>query len=226
MRFPPMLLVYMRILAFLGIRLIFRNLRVPLKAIWITVKIERMEKTRCDWANLHELLMTYHDQEWGIPVKDDAHLFEMLNLEGAQAGLSWLTVLKKRESYREAFDQFNPNIIVRYGDKKKRDLMQNDGIIRNRLKIEAVIQNADAFLNLIGTGETFSHFLWKFVKNKPLLRPSNDVGEQVSLAMSLELKRTGFKFVGATICYAFMQAVGMVNDHEPGCFCSRQIKPN
>lgn len=182
------------------------------------------EKSRCDWANGSDLEKEYHDHEWGVPSYDDRHLFEMLILEGAQAGLSWVTVLKKRENYREAFDEFDPVKIAGYGDKKKIELLNNPGIIRNRLKVDAAIQNARAYLTIIGEGETFSDYLWQFVDGKPIVNYPDEMGDvpaktQRSEEMSRQLKKDGFKFVGPTICYAFMQAVGMVDDHLTGCFC-------
>lgn len=173
---------------------------------------------RCTWAESNELFIPYHDQEWGIPVHDDRLLFEMLNLEGAQAGLSWLTVLKKRENYRKAFDNFNAEKITNYDEAKKEVLLKNEGIIRNRLKINAVVENAKAFLEVQHEFGRFDTYIWQFVDGKPLI----DSKEQNALAkselMSKDLKKRGFRFVGTTICYAFMQAVGMVNDHSPDCF--------
>jgi DNA-3-methyladenine glycosylase I len=177
---------------------------------------------RCPWAKT-DLSVPYHDTEWGVPVHDDRLLFEFLILEGAQAGLSWETILKKRENYRNVFDQFDAGVIARYDAKKSRSLLADAGIIRNRLKIEAAIQNAKLFLAVQGEFGTFDDYIWGFVSNKskqnawkspkqvPAVTPESD-------AMSKDLKRRGFKFVGSTICYAFMQAVGMVNDHLIGCF--------
>ena len=178
---------------------------------------------RCSWATHSELEKKYHDTEWGVPNYDDRHLFEMLILEGAQAGLSWLTVLKKRESYREAFDGFDPEKIAQYGDKKRTELLSNPGIIRNRLKVDATIQNAKAYLSITDQGESFSKYIWSFVDGQPIInefREMSDVPAETerSKAMSKQLKKDGFKFVGPTICYAFMQAVGMVNDHIVDCF--------
>lgn len=177
---------------------------------------------RCPWAKT-DLYVAYHDQEWGVPVHDDRLLFEFLVLEGAQAGLSWETILKKRENYREAFDHFDPKIIAKYGKKKRQSLLANTGIVRNRLKIEAAIQNAEAFLAVQREFGTFDQFIWQFVGGEPkqnAWKSIKDVPAKTteSDAMSKDLKRRGFKFVGSTICYAFMQAVGMVNDHLVGCF--------
>ena len=177
-----------------------------------------IKKTRCEWAESHALLLSYHDRQWGVPVHDDRLLFEMLNLEGAQAGLSWLTVLKKRENYRQAFDQFDAKKIARYSLRKQSSLLNNDGIIRNRLKINAVVENAKAFLEVRRAFGSFDKFLWQFVNGKPLIGHEKTRGTAISVVMSKELKKRGFRFVGPTICYAFMQAVGMVNDHSSTCF--------
>jgi len=182
-------------------------------------------KTRCSWAK-SPLMIEYHDREWGVPVHDDRRLFAFLILEGAQAGLSWETVLKKRENYREAFDDFDAKKIVKYDAKKQAKLMQNEGIIRNRLKIAAAVINAKAFLDAQKEFGSFDEFIWQFVGGKPIRLKGSKVpaSTKESDAMSKELRRRGFKFVGSTICYAFMQAVGMVNDHAADCFRSRQIK--
>jgi DNA-3-methyladenine glycosylase I len=168
------------------------------------------------------LYEAYHDQEWGQPLFDNIKLFEFLILEGAQAGLSWITVLKKREAYREAFMQFNPEKIARFDSKKIEELIQNPGIIRNRLKIESAITNAQAYLKLTEQ-QSFSDFLWGFVEGKPISNSWETMSEvpsrtELSDQLSKELKKRGFKFVGSTICYAFMQAVGMVNDHLQSCY--------
>lgn len=186
-------------------------------------KSERMKsETRCPWATSDPLYTLYHDREWGVPVHDDRKLFEMLILEGAQAGLSWITILKKRENYRKAFDNFDANKIAQYDTKKVKQLLKNKGIVRNRLKIEAAIQNAKAFLAVQKEFGSFDKYIWQFVGGKqkvnrwkslkqiPTTTPESD-------AMSKDLKKRGFKFVGSTICYAFMQAVGMVNDHLVSC---------
>jgi len=182
------------------------------------------EKTRCSWCLSDDEYIHYHDEEWGVPLHDDRTLFEMLILEGAQAGLSWLTVLKRREGYRKAFDLFDAKKIARYDERKQKALMADPGIIRNRLKVAAAIENAKAFLVAQEEFGSFDKFIWQFVGGKPMIAVRKKVGgepvasTEISDAMSKELKRRGFKFVGTTICYAFMQAVGMVNDHAPGCF--------
>jgi DNA-3-methyladenine glycosylase I len=180
---------------------------------------------RCDWART-DLSIAYHDKEWGVPVHDDRALFEFLILEGAQAGLSWEIILRKRESYRAAFDRFDAAKIARYSDKKVAQLLGNAGIIRNRLKIAAAIQNARAFLEVKKEFGSFDAYIWKFVGGKPRKRKRGQVVAATSPesdAMSKDLSRRGFKFVGSTICYAFMQAVGMANDHNPTCFRYREI---
>ena len=184
---------------------------------------------RCAWVNLNEpLYQQYHDEEWGIPCHDDQKLFEMLVLEGAQAGLSWITVLKKRAAYRAAFDQFNPVKVAHYDEDKIAELMANPGIIRNRLKINAAVQNAKSFLEVQQEFGTFDQYIWGFVGGKPKVNAWKSLREvppetEESRAMSKDLLKRGFKFVGPTICYAFMQATGMVNDHTIDCFC---YKPN
>lgn len=177
---------------------------------------------RCPWCEGFELYRHYHDTEWGVPLRDDLALFELINLEGAQAGLSWSTVLKKRETYRIAFDQFDPEKIARYDERKVAELLANPGIVRNRLKVAATIGNARAYLAMQASGQSFGHFVWRFVGGQPLQHQRHSMGEvpartAESDAMSLALKKAGFKFVGSTICYAFMQASGMVNDHLVGC---------
>ena len=187
------------------------------------------ELVRCPWAKGEEYVL-YHDKEWGVPVHDDGLLFEFLILEGAQAGLSWATILKKRENYRKAFDQFDPARVARYGKKKQASLLGDAGIVRNRLKIESAISNAKAFLSVQDEYGSFDDFIWNFVDGKPKQnswRLLNEVPAHTpeSDAMSKELKLRGFRFVGSTICYAFMQAVGMVNDHLVDCFRYKQLKP-
>lgn len=177
---------------------------------------------RCPWCEGFDLYREYHDTEWGVPLRDDRALFELINLEGAQAGLSWSTVLKKRETYRAAFDQFDPEKIALYDERKVAELLANPGIVRNRLKVAATIGNAKAYLALQASGQSFSAFVWQFVDGKPLQnqrRSMSEVPAQTaeSDAMSQALKKAGFKFVGSTICYAFMQASGMVNDHLIEC---------
>jgi DNA-3-methyladenine glycosylase I len=181
---------------------------------------------RCGWAKT-ELSIPYHDIEWGVPQHDDRTLFEFLILEGAQAGLSWETILKKRESYRRAFDNFDARLVANYDRRKMNELLGNPGIIRNRLKITAAIENAQAFLTVQEEFGSFDAYVWQFVKGRP--RKNKWKSAQVhthtieSDGMSKDLKRRGFKFVGTTICYAFMQAVGMVNDHEKDCFRYNEI---
>ena len=182
-----------------------------------------MDKIRCKWAESHELFIPYHDLEWGVPVHDDRLLFEMLNLEGAQAGLSWLTILKKRENYRKAFDNFNTKKIIKYTSAKKASLLKNTGIVRNRLKINAVVENAKKIIEVQKEFGSFDAYIWKFVEGKPLARAKRKNAILVSELMCKELKQRGFKFVGATICYAFMQAVGMVNEHSPNCFRAKVV---
>ena len=181
------------------------------------------DRKRCSWVGDDPLYLEYHDCEWGVPMHDDRRLFEMIILEGAQAGLSWITVLKKRENYRLAFNQFDAAKIARYDARKKRALMNNAGIIRNRLKIDATIGNARAFLKIVDECGSFSDYLWEFVDGRPIVnrwRTLSDVpvSTEKSDALSKALKSRGFKFVGTTICYSFMQAVGMVNDHVTTCF--------
>jgi DNA-3-methyladenine glycosylase I len=177
---------------------------------------------RCPWSEGSDLYRQYHDLEWGVPLHDDRALFELLILEGAQAGLSWATILKKRENYRRAFDGFDPALIARYDDQKVAALLADPGIVRNRAKVAAAIQNARAYLALTADGRSFSDFLWQFVDAAPLQNhwfSMADVPARTiqSDAMSKALVRAGFKFVGSTICYAFMQATGMVNDHLTTC---------
>lgn len=180
-------------------------------------------KRRCEWAADDPVIVEYHDTEWGIPEHDDRKLFEFLVLEGAQAGLSWLTVLKKRENYREAFDNFNPERVARYDSRKARALLADHGIIRNRLKIGAAIQNAKAFLAVQIEFGSFDSYVWRFVGGQPIRNRWRTLKQvpartKESDEMSQTLKKRDFQFVGSTICYAFMQAVGMVNDHVMYCF--------
>lgn len=183
---------------------------------------------RCPWAK-DALYCEYHDREWGVPSHDDRHLFEMLILEGAQAGLSWATILRKRENYRRAFDQFDPERIALYGQRKTQELLANEGIVRNRLKVAAAIQNAKAFLAVKEQFSSFDQFIWQFVGGEPKQHARQTMKEvpartAESDAMSRELLKRGFKFVGSTICYAYMQAVGMVNDHLVSCFRWAEVK--
>lgn len=184
---------------------------------------------RCPWCESFDLYRQYHDAEWGVPLRDDRALFELLILEGAQAGLSWSTILKKREHYRLVFDGFDPQRIALYGEEKVAALLADPGIVRNRAKVAATIQNARAVLELTANGQTFSDFLWCFVEGQPIQnewRTLADVPAKTaqSEAMSKALLRAGFKFVGSTICYAFMQASGMVNDHLTSCFRHAEVK--
>jgi len=182
---------------------------------------------RCDWAR-NELSIRYHDEEWGVPTHNDRRLFEFLVLEGAQAGLSWDTILRKRRNYRAAFDRFDPKLIARYDRRKIHSLLQNPGIVRNRLKIASVVQNARVFLAVKEEFGSFDGYIWQFVGGRPRVnawRALKQVPARTpeSDAMSKDLKKRGFTFVGSTICYAFMQAVGMVNDHRVDCFRYRQL---
>jgi DNA-3-methyladenine glycosylase I len=185
--------------------------------------------TRCFWANTTEpLYLKYHDEEWGVPVHDDHKLFEFLILEGAQAGLNWYTILRKRPGYQEAFDGFDPSKIATYGEEKVNELMQNTGIIRNRLKINATIRNAQAFLKIRDELGSFDTYMWQFVNGKPIINNWTSGHEipavtDLSRRMSKDLLQRGFRFVGPTICYAYMQAVGIVNDHTTDCFRFNEI---
>src|SRR4051794_17713653 len=185
------------------------------------------EKQRCPWAK-SDVMIAYHDTEWGVPQHDDRVLFEFLILEGAQAGLSWETILKKRENYRTALDNFDPQKVARYDARRMSKLMNNDGIVRNRLKIAATVQNAKAFLAVQKEFGSFDRYLWQFVDGKPIVNRRTSVQSipaktAESAALSKDLLKRNFKFVGSTICYAMMQAVGMVNDHDVKCFRSREV---
>lgn len=185
------------------------------------------EPIRCAWAR-NELSILYHDTEWGVPVHEDRRLFEFLILEGAQAGLSWDTILNKRENYRVAFDHFDPEIVSRYDRRRIARLLKNPGIVRNRLKIESTVRNAQAFLKVQQESGSFDRYVWQFVDGRPRVNSWKTMRQvpartAQSDAMSKDLQRRGFKFVGSTICYAFMQAVGMVNDHLVECFRYRAI---
>jgi DNA-3-methyladenine glycosylase I len=184
--------------------------------------------TRCNWSGDDPLMVAYHDQEWGLPVHDDRLLYEFLVLEGAQAGLSWSTILRKRENYRQAYDNFDPHKVARYNDAKIAELLANPGIVRNRLKVKASIENARAFLNVQDEFGSFDAYVWRFVGGKPLQNRWQSLSElpaqtAESLAMSKDLIKRGFKFVGPTICYAHMQATGMVNDHLVSCFRYQEL---
>jgi DNA-3-methyladenine glycosylase I len=186
-------------------------------------------KKRCEWSGGDPLSIQYHDEEWGVPVYEDKLLFAKLILDGAQAGLSWMTILRKRENYWQAFDHFDPGKISRYGDDKITSLMENAGIVRNRQKINAAIKNAQGYLKIQAELGSFSDYLWEFVGGKPILNSWTTMSQlpstsPESVAMSRGLKKWGFSFVGPTICYAFMQAVGMVNDHTTDCFRYEEIQ--
>ncbi|MFC1515516.1 DNA-3-methyladenine glycosylase I [Thermodesulfobacteriota bacterium] len=178
---------------------------------------------RCSWTGTDPVYIRYHDTEWGVPLHDDRKLFEFLILEGAQAGLSWITILKKRQNYRNAFHNFDPTIVARFNSKKMAELLLNQGIVRNRRKIEAAVQNARAFIDIQKEFKSFDTYVWKFVNGSPIKNRWKNLKDipaetKASIAMSRDLKRRGFKFVGPKICYAFMQATGMVNDHTVDCF--------
>ena len=191
-----------------------------------------MQKNRCSWVTENKLYLDYHDKEWGVPIYNSKKLFEFLILEGAQAGLSWEIILKKRANYRQCFDNFSPQKIANYDAKKLKELLQNPGIIRNRLKVAAAVTNAQAYLKVAEEWGNFSKYIWHFVEGKPILnypKTSKAIPTRTELSdkISQDLKKRGFKFVGTTICYAFMQAVGMVNDHTQNCFRSlhSHLKP-
>ena len=186
------------------------------------------DKTRCPWCLKNELDREYHDTEWGVPLHDDQKLFEFLILEGAQAGLSWSTVLAKRENYRLALDNFDPYIIAQYDERKEAELLSNPGIIRNRLKIKSTITNAQNFIKIVEKHCSFNHYIWSFVDGTPIINTFDTIKDiptstPISDAMSKQLKKDGFKFTGSTICYAFMQATGMVNDHITNCFRKNKV---
>lgn len=187
------------------------------------------EKIRCSWCSKDDLYKDYHDNEWGQPLHDDKQLFELLCLEGAQAGLSWYTVLRKRENYRKAFDGFDANKMSKYNEKKIEALLQDEGIIRNKLKVNAFVQNAKAFLAIQKEFGSFDKYIWQFVGGKPVVNDVKSLGNvpaktAQSDAMSKDLLKRGFKFVGSTICYAFMQASGMVDDHVNDCWKKKKLK--
>ena len=187
-----------------------------------------MTLSRCPWCGSDPLYVAYHDEEWGVPSHDDRHLFEMLILEGAQAGLSWITILRKREAYRAAFAGFDPVKVARFTPAREQRLLQNPGIVRNRLKVAGAVRNGRAFLEIQKAFGSFDRYIWQFVGGATIVnrpRTMKDVRPTTpeSDAMSRDLKRRGFTFVGSTICYAFMQATGMVNDHLAGCFRYKQI---
>ena len=187
-----------------------------------------MNKTRCAWPCEDALYQSYHDHEWGVPLHDDQKLFEFLILEGAQAGLSWITILRKRENYRAAFDNFDVTRIARYNSAKIESLLQDAGIVRNRLKVQSTVINAQIFLEVQAEFGSFDIFIWQFVDGVPIQNKWRSLAEvpahtKESDAMSKELKRRGFKFIGSTICYAHMQATGMVNDHTINCFRHKEL---
>ena len=190
--------------------------------------MKRSSKHVCAWAGNDPLMRRYHDEEWGVPAHEDRSLFEFLTLEGAQAGLSWSTVLRKRESYREAFAGFDPERVARFDSRRRATLLKNRGIVRNRLKIESTVSNARAFLDVQNEFGSFDRYVWRFVNGKPIQNRRMTLRElpartTESDALSLDLRKRGFRFVGPTIIYAFMQAVGMVNDHEVSCYRHREL---
>ena len=185
-------------------------------------------KKRCEWCGTEPIYVDYHDNEWGVPVHDERLLFEMIVLDGAQAGLSWITVLKKRDSYRQAFDNFDASKMADYDDNKIEELLKNPGIIRNRLKVKSAVKNAKVFLKIQDECGSFDKYIWQFVNHRPIQNKWKSMGEipaktAESDAMSKDLKKRGFSFVGSTICYAFMQAAGMVNDHAVYCYRYKEV---
>ena len=185
-------------------------------------------KIRCKWATKHKHEEKYHDTEWGVPLHDDQLLFEFLILEGAQAGLSWSTILAKRDNYRIAYQNFDPKVVAQFDQNKIDELLQNVGIVRNKLKVKASVTNAQAFLKIVEEFGSFDTYIWSFVKGKPIVNHWKSMEEvpaktDVSDQMAKDLKKRGFKFVGSTICYAFMQATGMVNDHTTDCFRYEEV---
>lgn len=186
-------------------------------------------KNRCEWCGDEPLYVEYHDKDWGVPVHNDRMHFEMVILEGAQAGLSWITILKRRDSYREAFDNFDVEKVARYSNKKKEKLLQNPGIIRNKLKVKSAVENAKAFIKIQKEFGSFDSYIWQFTGHKTIHNKWKSLKEipaktAQSDAMSKDLKKRGFSFVGSTICYAYMQSVGMVNDHVTSCFRYKEVK--
>jgi DNA-3-methyladenine glycosylase I len=184
---------------------------------------------RCEWCSGEEIYEIYHDKEWGVPLHSDRKLFEFLILEGAQAGLSWITVLKKRKTYREVFDQFDFNKVADYKEAKIQSLLNNPGIIRNKLKVNAAVKNAKAFIKVRQEFGTFNKYIWQFTEGKTIQNKWKSLKDipaetEISRAMSKDLKKRGFTFVGPTICYAFMQAIGMVNDHVVDCYRYKELK--
>jgi len=186
------------------------------------------QQQRCEWAGEDPLYVAYHDREWGVPSHDDRHLFEMLLLEGAQAGLAWITILRKRENYRRAFHGFDPHKVAGYTDADRQRLLSDAGIVRNRLKVDAAIGNARAFLEVAGEFGGFERYLWGFVDGRPVINHWREQAEvpastPLSERLSKDLKRRGFRFVGGTICYSLLQATGLVNDHLVGCFRHAEV---
>ena len=203
----------------LWVRVMPRSQRLP---------ADRRAVTRCAWVNSDPLMISYHDTEWGVPAHDDPRLFEFLILDAMQAGLSWAIILKKRENFRRALDGFDPVKIARYTGRDLRRLLADPGIIRNRLKLEATIANAQRFLDTQGAHGSFNDYIWQFVGGRPITHRFRSMSQipprtRESDAMSKDLQKRGFKFVGSTICYAFMQAAGLVNDHVVGCFRYREV---
>jgi len=185
-------------------------------------------RTRCAWCTNDLLYIRYHDNEWGVPVHNDRRLFEFLVLEGAQAGLSWITILRKRAAYRKAFDNFDFNKVANYNERKIQSLLKDEGIVRNRLKIRSAVQNANAFLKIRDEFDTFNKYIWEFVDGKPIRNKWKSIKQipartELSDKLSKDLKQRGFTFVGSTICYAHMQATGMVNDHTVDCFRYQEL---
>lgn len=200
-----------------------RDNDIPLKLPVNKYSIMAKEKIRCSWCLKDDLYKNYHDEEWGTPLHDDQKLFELLCLEGAQAGLSWYTILKKRENYRKAFDHFDASKMAKYNAAKIQKLLKDEGIVRNRLKVNAFVTNAQTYLSIKKEYGSFDKYIWQFVDGKPIVNNVRGMGDvaaktAVSDTMSKELLKKGFKFVGSTICYAFMQASGMVNDHANDCW--------
>jgi DNA-3-methyladenine glycosylase I len=197
--------------------------------IFMYSRKDETTRRRCPWVDLTKLdYVEYHDTEWGVPVHDDRTIFEFLTLEGAQAGMSWYTVLRKREAYRKAFRQFDPERVARYGKRELASLLNNPGIIRNQQKIVAAIANAQRFLEVQGEFGSFDRYIWRFVNGKPIVHKFRRLKDYPATsaesdALSKDLKQRGFKFVGSTICYAHMQATGMINDHVVDCFRRREI---
>lgn len=187
------------------------------------------QNNRCEWCESEEIYTRYHDKEWGVPLHSDRQLFEFLILEGAQAGLSWITILKKRKTYREAFDRFDFNKIAKYKEARIQSLLKNPGIIRNKLKVRAAVKNAQAFIRIREEFGTFNKYIWPFTNGKTIQNSWKSLKDipaetEISLFMSKDLKKRGFTFVGPTICYAFMQAIGMVNDHVVDCYRYKELK--